>query len=222
MHIASYIDHTLLKATVSIPEVEKLCSEAGEYGFAAVCIPPPFVKRCKNILGPTNIKVATVIGFPFGYAATESKMAETVLALVDQVDELDVVINLIALRMNDWTYLENEVKLLTNVIHQNNKVIKVIIESGILSGNEIIQCCETFGNLKVDFIKTSTGYAENGASIETVQLIKENLPPGVRIKASGGIKTLKFAKQLIAAGAQRLGSSSGVAIMKEEAASNDQ
>ena len=215
MQIASYIDHTLLKPTTTIPGIEQLCKEAAEYGFAAVCIPPPFVKRCKNILAPTNIKVATVIGFPFGYAATESKIAESVLALVDQADELDMVINLIALRMNDWDYLEKEVKLLTDIIHQKNKIIKVIIESGILSREEIIKCCETFGRLKIDFIKTSTGYAEKGASVEAVQLIKENLPSGILIKASGGIKTYPFAKQLIEAGAHRLGSSSGVAIMKE-------
>ena len=218
MQIASYIDHTLLKSATSIAEIEQLCKEAAEYGFAAVCIPPPYVKRCKNILAPTRVRVATVIGFPFGYAPTESKMAETVLALVDQADELDMVINLIALRMNDWRYLENEVKLLTDIVHQKNKIIKVIIESGILRREEIIQCCETFSRLNIDFIKTSTGYAEKGASIEAVQLIKETLPTGIRIKASGGIKTYQFAKQLIDAGAQRLGCSASVAIMKEEGA----
>src|SRR3954470_22693639 len=113
MNIASYIDHTILKPTTSLAEVEQVCREAAEYGFAAVCIPPPFVKRAKALLSPTEIKTATVIGFPFGYSATEAKVAETVLALVDGADEIDMVINLIALKMNDWEFLVREVKMIT-------------------------------------------------------------------------------------------------------------
>ena len=171
--------------------------------------------RCKKILGSTKIKTATVIGFPFGYAATESKVTETVLALADDADELDMVINLIALRMNDWNYLQNEVKLLTGIIHQKDKLIKVIVESGILSQDEIIKCCKVFGPLKIDFMKTSTGYAEKGATVEAVQLMRKNLPSHTRIKASGGIRSYGFAKQLIEAGADRLGCSASVAIVKE-------
>ncbi|MBC7905044.1 MAG: deoxyribose-phosphate aldolase, partial [Gemmatimonadaceae bacterium] len=142
MNIASFIDHTILKPTTTIQEVENCCREAVEYGFAAVCIPPPFVKRVATILEPTEIKVATVIGFPFGYSATEAKMAETVLALVDGADEIDMVINLVALRMNDWGFLSKEVALLTEVVHKKGKLIKVIIESGILTEEEIINCCQ--------------------------------------------------------------------------------
>ncbi len=156
MNIATYIDHTILRPTTSIADVEKLCLEAVEYSFAAVCIPPPFIKRVKTILDPTDVKVATVIGFPFGYSATESKIAETVLAIVDGADELDMVINLVALRMKDWAFLSKEVALATEVVHNKGKSIKLIIESGILTDEEIIQCCNTFGPLGIDFMKTST------------------------------------------------------------------
>jgi len=214
MSLASYIDHTILKPTTTIADTEQLCREAVEYGFAAVCIPPPFVKRVKTILDPTGINVATVIGFPFGYSATEAKIAESVLAIVDGADELDMVINLVALRMGDWNFLTREVALATEVVHNKGKQLKLIIESGILSNDEIIQCCERFGPLGIDYMKTSTGYAEKGASVEAVQLMRAHLPPQVKIKASGGIKTAVFAAELVAAGANRLGCSASVQMMK--------
>jgi deoxyribose-phosphate aldolase len=216
MRIGTFIDHTILKPVTTIGDIEKLCLEASEYNFAAVCVPPPFVKRCKQLLEPTKVKVATVVGFPFGYSATESKLAETVLALVDGADEIDMVINLVALRMDDKAYLQKEVALLTNAVHQKSKLIKVIIESGILSDEEIITCCHLFAPLGIDFMKTSTGYAEKGASVEAVQLMRKNLPLNVKIKASGGIRTYEFAKELIDAGAERLGCSASVAIVKGE------
>ena len=216
MHIASFIDHTILKPTATIAEVEQLCSDAVAYGFAAVCIPPPFVKRAKTLLEPTTVKVATVIGFPFGYSATEAKIAETVLAIVDGADELDMVINLIALRMGDWTFLTREIQLVTEVVHNKGKIIKVIIESGVLTEEEIIQCCQNFGGLGIDYMKTSTGYAERGATVEAVQLMRSHLPRAVKIKASGGIKTHAFAEQLIAAGAARLGCSASVQLVAAE------
>ena len=216
MKISSIIDHTILKPFTTLKDIEQLCSEAVENNFAAVCIPPPFVKRSSTILAPTNIKVATVIGFPFGYAATESKVAEILLAIVDGADELDMVINLVALRMNDWDFLEKEVKMLTDICHQKNKIIKVIIESGELTDEEIIQCCKIFGSLGIDFLKTSTGYAEKGATLEAVQLMRRHLPSTVRIKASGGIRDYQFAKNLSDAGADRLGCSASVKIVSEE------
>ena len=212
MNISSYIDHTALKPLTTIQDVEKLCAEAVAFGFAAVCVPPPFVTRVKTILAPSQVLVATVIGFPFGYAATEAKMAESILALVDGADELDVVINLVALKMGDWNFIKKEVGLLTEVIHKKGKMIKVIIESGILSEDEIVVCCKELGTLGIDFMKTSTGYAEKGASIEAVELMRTHLPPGVKIKASGGIKTYEFAKALIDSGADRLGCSASVSI----------
>ncbi len=216
MNIAAYIDHTVLKPTTTIANVEQLCREAVEYGFAAVCVPPPFVKRAKTILDPTDVKVATVIGFPIGYSATEAKIAETVLAIVDGADELDMVINLVALRGNDWAFLSKEVALATEVVHNKGKAIKLIVESGILSSDELIQCCQVFGPLGIDFMKTSTGYAEKGATVEAVQLMRLHLPSTVKIKASGGIKTYAFAAALVAAGANRLGCSASVQIVKEK------
>ncbi len=216
MNVAPYIDHTLLKPTAVIADIEKLCLEAVEYGFAAVCVPPPFVKRVKTILSPTNIRVATVTGFPFGYSASEAKIAEIVLSMVDGADELDMVINLIALRMNDWSFLSKEIGLATEVVHQKGKTIKIIVESGILTKDEIVQCCKLFGPLGIDFMKTSTGYAEKGATLEAVRLMRKHLPDGVQIKASGGIKTYAFAEQLVKAGATRLGCSASVQIVKEQ------
>lgn len=215
MNIASYIDHTILKPVTTIEEVEKCCIEAVEYGFAAVCIPPPFVKRAVSILAPTHIKVATVVGFPFGYSATEAKVAETILAIVDGVHEVDMVINLIALRMKDWEYLKKEVGMVTDLLHNKGKIIKLIVESGILTDDEIIECCTKLGPLGIDFMKTSTGYAEKSASVHAVQLIRKHLPAGVKIKASGGIRSYGFAKELIDAGAERLGCSASVSIVKE-------
>ncbi len=213
MNIAECIDHTVLKPTTTISEIERLCAEAVQYGFAAVCIPPPFVKRAATILAPTAIKVATVTGFPFGYSVTEAKVAETILAVVDGAHEIDMVINLIALRQNDWTYLQKEVNLLREVCHNKGRILKVIIESGILADEEIIKCCEKLGPLGIDYLKTSTGYAEKGATLEAVHLMKKHLPANVRIKASGGIRDFAFAKALLDAGASRLGCSASVAIV---------
>ena len=213
MNLAPYIDHTLLKPTILTSEVENLCNEAYEYGFAAVCIPPPFVKRVKTILQPTNIKVATVIGFPFGYSAIEAKLAETVMAIVDGADELDMVINITALKNGDWSYLEKEVGHVLEIVRQHKRVLKVIIESGVLTSDEIIRCCKLYSQAGVDFVKSSTGYAEKGASVEDVQLIRSHLPSSIRVKASGGIRTYEFAKALVTAGADRLGCSASVAII---------
>ncbi len=216
MNLAPYIDHTILKQTTTLAEIEQLCQEAVQYGFAAVCVPPPFVKRVKVILAPSDVKVATVVGFPFGYSATEAKVAETILAMVDGADEIDVVINLIALRMNDWEYLTKEVQLLTGIVHNKSKLLKVIIESGELTESEIIQCCNAFGPLNIDFMKTSTGFAPKGASVNDVQLMRRHLPSHVKIKASGGIRTYELAKALTEAGADRLGCSASVAIVSGE------
>lgn len=213
MNICSYIDHTCLKPTTLLADVKKLCEEATQYHFAAVCLPPPFVKAAKKLTEQTEVKVATVVGFPFGYSAIEAKIAEIVLAMVDGADELDMVINISALKNNDWQYLANEINAILPFAQNKNKVIKIIIESGILTDEEIIKCCTIYGAAGVDFMKTSTGYAEKGATVEAVELMKKHLPESVKIKASGGIKTYAFAKQLIDAGASRLGSSASVAIV---------
>jgi len=215
MQLNQYIDHTILKPATLISDIEKLCAEASEYNFAAVCVPPPLVKKAKNLLAETDVKTATVIGFPFGYSAIKAKLAEILLAIVDGADELDIVINLIALKNNDWSYLASEINNIMPVIKQNNKMIKIIVESGVFTKEEIIKCCELYGAVGVDFLKTSTGYAEKGASVEAVQLMREYLPLHIQIKASGGIRSYEFAKQLIEAGATRLGCSASVAIIQQ-------
>lgn len=159
--------------------------------------------------------VATVIGFPFGYSAIEAKLAESVLSMVDGADELDVVINLIALKNQDWPYLANELNHLAPLIKKENKALKIIIESGILSDEEIIKCCQLYGVAEIDYLKTSTGYAEKGASIHAVELFKANLPQSVGIKASGGIRDYAFAKALVEAGATRLGCSASITIVTD-------
>ncbi|MFP5040396.1 deoxyribose-phosphate aldolase [Parasediminibacterium sp. JCM 36343] len=221
MQLNQYIDHTILKPTVLISDIEKVCAEAIEYQFAAVCIPPNFIKKAKEYTAGSTVKVATVIGFPFGYSAVEAKLAEIVLALVDGVDELDIVINISAIKNNDWAYLANEINHLMPVIKQNLKTVKIIIESGILTDDEIIKCCQLYGAAGIDYLKTSTGYAEKGASVAAVQLFRKHLPADVQIKASGGIRDYAFAKELVDAGATRLGCSAGVAIVKGAAASGD-
>ena len=218
MKINKYIDHTLLKPTALISEIEKLCDEAKQYEFAAVCVPPNFVKKVKNYLANSSIKVDTVIGFPFGYSAVEAKLAEVLLAIVDGADELDVVINISAIKNGDWLFLANEINHLMPIIKSNNKIIKIIIESGVLTDEEIIKCCELYGVAGIDYLKTSTGYAEKGASVEAVKLFKLHLPKHVQIKASGGIRDYSFAQLLISAGATRLGCSAGIAIVKGQPA----
>ena len=217
MQINQYIDHTLLKPTALIADIKRICNEAIQYKFAAVCVPPPMIRTAKQELKNSGIKTATVIGFPFGYSAVEAKIAETVLSIVDGADELDMVINLIALKNNDWEYLANEINHVMPVVKQKNKVIKIIIESGVLTKEEIVRCCDIYGAAGVDFVKTSTGYAEKGATADAVKLMRAHLPEVVQIKASGGIKTYAFAKELIDAGATRLGCSSSVQIVSESA-----
>ncbi len=216
MDVAPYIDHTVLKPTTSVEDVKKLCSEAAQYHFAAVCVPPPFAKNAKGLLHSTNVKVATVIGFPFGYSVAAAKLAEVERAIKDGADELDVVINLAALKSGSWNYLELEMDLLIEKIHEHGRIVKVIIESGVLTNEEIVKCCEIYGKLGVDYLKTSTGYAQTGATLEAVQLMRVNLPSAIKIKASGGIKSYESAKIYIDAGADRIGTSSGVAIVKEQ------
>jgi len=198
-------------------DIKKICAEAVQYNFAAVCIPPSLVtvarKELQNMRSPL---IATVIGFPFGYSVLEAKLAETEQALADGADELDMVINLTALRNGDWQYLEKEIAAITGSVHERGKVIKVIIESGILTDEEIIRCCDICSKAGVDFVKTSTGYAEKGATLEAVRLMRAHLPAGIRIKASGGIRTYLFSRQLIEAGASRLGCSASVEIVNGE------
>lgn len=211
-----YIDHTILKPTCLVSDIQKLCIEAVQYQFAAVCVPPNFVKLAKQLTKESEVKVATVIGFPFGYSATEAKIAEIILAMVDGADELDVVANISAIKNGDWTAIADEINHILPIIRSKGKIVKIIIESGVLTDEEIIACCDIYGIAGIDFLKTSTGYADKGASVEAVQLFRKHLPDSVQIKASGGIRDFQQAKLMIDAGATRIGCSAGVAIVSGE------
>ena len=220
MPLNKYIDHTILKPTCLVADIEKLCAEAKQYDFAAVCVPPNFVKLAKEKLVGSTVQVATVIGFPFGYSATEAKIAEIILAMVDGADELDVVANISAIKNGDWSAIADEINHIMPIIRSKNKVVKIIIESGVLTDDEIIKCCDIYGIAGIDYLKTSTGYAEKGASVEAVKLFRKYLPEQVQIKASGGIRDYATAQLMIDAGATRIGCSAGVAIVSGANADN--
>lgn len=215
LKIAAYIDHTLLKPTTTLADVDRLCVEASLENFTAVCVPPKYVQNAKKLLDGSRVKVATVIGFPLGYSTIDAKVAEINDALQMGADELDMVIDLTAVKNGEWKHLEDEIEACIKPIHDAGKVIKVIIESGILTEAEVVKCCELYSNYKIDFIKTSTGYADKGATVDVIRLIRKHIPARMGIKASGGIRSFAFAKELIEAGATRIGTSSSWQIMKE-------
>lgn len=221
MSLAQFIDHTILKNTTTAADVDKLCREAVGYHFAAVCIPPYYVQDARKLLGDSSVQLATVIGFPFGYHHYKTKAEEARIAVSEGADELDLVMNIAAFKTNDIAYVEMEIGVISEITSKHKKTLKVIIESGVLSDEEIIKCCELYQHYPVQFLKTSTGYADKGASVEAVKLMRKHLPEGIQIKASGGIRDAVFAKQLVAAGATRLGCSASVAIVKGETASGN-
>lgn len=215
--VSRYIDHTVLKQSCQEKDIQQVCDEAKEYQFAAVCVPPYWVKSAKKFLEGTDVKVVTVIGFPFGYSVISSKVEETKRAIEDGADEVDVVANISAIKQGQYDYLRDEISAILTVVRAKEGLIcKVIIESGILTNEEIIECCKVYDAASIDYLKTSTGYAEKGASVEAVRLFRQNLSPSIQIKASGGIRTLSDAKAMIEAGATRLGCSASVNIVKEE------
>ena len=215
MNIASYIDHTALKQHTTLEEINQLCAEAIANNFKAVCIPPFYVADAVQLLKDLDVKVSTVIGFPLGYSSINSKLAEIKEAIAAGADELDFVINLCALREGNWAYLEKEIVACLQPVRLNRKIIKIIIESGTIFDNEIINCCNLYAKHKVDFLKTSTGFAEKGAEVYAVSLMRKHLPQEIEIKASGGIRTFAFAKELIEAGATRIGASASIAIINQ-------
>ncbi|HRG87686.1 MAG TPA: deoxyribose-phosphate aldolase [Chitinophagales bacterium] len=213
MSLASKIDHTLLKADATEKEVKRICAEAKEHGFAAVCIPPYFVRKCKLWLKDSEVKVATVVGFPLGYSHTPAKVEEARRAIDEGADEVDMVINIIALKAGDWNYLKNELTSAATIVQLRGGKLKVILETGLLTEQEIIKACELCAEMTVDYVKTSTGFTQVGATVETVKLLRAHLPKNIKIKASGGIREKEFALQLIQAGADRLGCSASVSIV---------
>jgi deoxyribose-phosphate aldolase len=214
--IAGMIDHTVLKQTCSESDIVKLCREAIQYGFASVCVPPYWAIYAKQLLAGSPVKVAIVVGFPFGYSDISAKVAETRKAVVDEVDEIDIVANICAIKSKDWDCLREEIRAIKEAAcGRPSMKTKVIIESGVLTDEEILKCCEIYGAAGIDYLKTSTGYADKGASVHSVKLFRANLPEKVQIKASGGIRTRSDAQAMISAGATRLGCSAGVSIVTE-------
>ncbi len=196
--------------------IRQLCTEAATYQFAAVCVPPCYVKIAANVLGESPVNIATVIGFPCGYQTAEVKFFEAHKALSAGATEIDMVLNLAAFKSGRLADVENEVGELATLCHLRGGLLKVIIETALLSEEEIIQACYICVQAEADFVKTSTGFAGRGASVADVLLMRQYLPERVRIKASGGIRDVTFAKELIRAGADRIGTSAGVQIMQYE------
>jgi deoxyribose-phosphate aldolase len=214
MEIASCIEHTNLSPVLSISDVDRLVVEASQYKFFGICVPPFWVKRAKREIGKEKISLVTVAGFPLGYNMTETKLDEIRRAIDNGADEVDVVWNLSSFKTGlPWTKVE--IAKCSSLAHAQQILLKVIIETSYLSDPEISQACKICADAGADFVKTSTGFAPSGASIEHVTLMRKNLPSHVGIKASGGIKTLKNAEALIRAGAQRIGTSAAISIVSE-------
>ena len=214
MNYANYIDHTLLKADAVEKDIKKLCKEAKEYEFFSVCVNPCFVKYAKKCLKGSNVKVCTVIGFPLGANSSKVKLLEAKKAIGDGADEIDVVINIGKFKEKKYTYVGKELAKIVDLC--NKKVlVKVIIETCYLTREEILKACQLVYECGVDYVKTSTGYGTSGAQVDDVKAMKEICKDRLKIKASGGIKTLAQVEQFILAGAERIGTSSGVNIVKE-------
>src|SRR6478735_5317 len=214
MNLAPYIDHTLLRPDASQDQILTLCEEAREHNFAAVCVPPCFIKTAVSALSDTDVKIASVIGFPLGYSVTDVKFFETHKALTQGATEIDVVMNQAAFKSKHYGEVQEELEQLVTLCHFRNAVLKVIVETALLSEDELVKACELCAEAGVDYVKTSTGFSARGASLTDIRIMRANLPSEIRIKASGGIKSRDFALELIAAGADRLGTSSGVALLK--------
>jgi deoxyribose-phosphate aldolase len=216
--LASYIDHTNLKPTASETDIRKLCGEAIQYQFKTLCIAPHYVSYVRDMLEfyPT-IPICTVIGFPFGYQTTIAKLLETEQAMENGATEIDVVMNLSAFKSMAYQTVQNEIQKLAELVHSRSGLLKVIIETAYLDSHELRIACELCVEAETDFVKTSTGFAPNGADLEQVRLMRSFLPESIQIKASGGIKNHTQVLEFIEAGATRIGTSSGVAIIEESA-----
>ena len=210
-----YIDHTLLKPTGTTADVVRLCKEAREAAMAAVCVFPCHVALARKTLRDTRVKIATVIAFPFGVTFTEIKAAEMRAAAALGADESDIVINISLLKSGDDAAVEIEMQYLTDAARGLGVLTKFIIETGDLSHDEKIRACRIANRVRPDFMKTSTGYGPSGATVEDVHLMRSLLLPEIRIKAAGGIRSYKEALALVQAGASRIGTSSGIAILEE-------
>jgi deoxyribose-phosphate aldolase len=214
LDLRPYIEHTVLYPTVSDREVDAAVATAKKHGFAGVCVPPFWVKRASRDVRESPVRLVTVAGFPFGYQMTETKLEEIKLALRDGAHEVDMVINLSALLIG-FTWVKIELARAAEMCHAQEAMLKVIIETAYLKEEDLLRACRWCAEAGVDYVKTSTGYAPEGASIAVVQKLRKLLPSSVGIKASGGIRTRAFAEDLIAAGADRLGTSVGDQLVAE-------
>lgn len=216
MNLANFIDHTILKADCTLGDIKRVCAEAIEHQFAAVCIPPFYVSHAADFLAASNakVKVATVVGFPMGYAQTPAKVEEIKRAIDDGATEVDAVINICAVKNNNWNYVRNDIESMVLAAHLKGKSIKIILETGLLTDAELHQLCNICMDAKPDFVKTSTGFNGDGATVAIVNTLKSLLKDQIKIKASGGIRTKEDALRFIEAGANRIGSSAGVSIVQ--------
>jgi len=211
--ILKRVDHTLLTPTATLEQIKTVCDEGMKYGTASACIPPRFVKKASEYVG-TKLKLTTVIGFPNGYNTPEAKVFEAEDAIRCGADEVDMVINLGLAKSGDWEGVLQEIRAVKTCC--KGRILKVIVESCLLTQEEKVAVCRVVSMSGADFIKTSTGFSTGGATVEDMKLFREHLGPDVRIKASGGIRTFEQARALLDAGADRLGSSTLVGLAEKE------
>lgn len=212
MGLNKYIDHTILKATASSADVQKLCAEAIEHEFYSVCVNGCYVADAKHLLQGTDVKVAAVVGFPLGAMTTAAKVFEAKEAVENGASEIDMVINVAKLKDGEFEFVENEIRQIKEAIGDN--VLKVIIETCYLTDEEKVKACELSLVAKADFVKTSTGFGTDGATYEDVKLMKSVVGDNAKVKASGGVRDKETAQKYVDLGAERLGTSSGIEIVK--------
>ncbi|WP_255767885.1 deoxyribose-phosphate aldolase [Pseudarthrobacter sulfonivorans] len=215
-NIASYIDHTLLKPEASEADILKVCAEAAEYQFKSVCVNPVWVKTVKTALKGSGVLTCSVIGFPLGATPTDVKTFEARGAVLDGADEIDMVINIAAARAGDKGTLVDDISAVAEAVHASGAILKVIIETVFLSDDQKVLACQAAVEAGADFVKTSTGFNGGGATAEDITLMRRTVGPELGVKASGGVRSLADAQAMIAAGATRIGASSGIAIVKGE------
>jgi deoxyribose-phosphate aldolase len=213
--IAAMIDHTLLKADASQDQIAQLCYEASKYGFAAVCVNPTHVKLCSQLLKGTPVHVCTVVGFPLGATPPEVKAYEAQQAIDDGAIEVDMVINIGALKSKDYALVERDIATVATTCHTSGAILKVIIEAALLTDEEKVIACQLAKAAPADYVKTSTGFGPGGATVHDVELMRRAVGPAMGIKAAGGIKSLEDAQAMITAGATRIGASAGVKIVQQ-------
>ena len=208
MDFAKMIDHTILKPDATKEDVKKLCDEAAAYGFHSVCVNSSFVYYCAQLLKETDVKVCTVVGFPLGAMSTDGKVGETLTAVYDGAEEIDMVIHVGMIKSGNWQYVKDDIAAVVEAA-AGRAIVKVILETCLLTDEEKIKACQICKEAGADFVKTSTGFSKGGATAADVALMRQTVGPVMGVKASGGIRTTEKAREMVKAGADRLGTSSG-------------